>query len=237
MQDYLTDEELDSMFDEEVIYNDEPPPQAVERALAMRAPEPVAVPLYPLQMARPAPAQDPDQGLLRRTYGGVPGWAWGLMGLSVLGGGYMYYRSRNLQANGEAGSGGSEPETPALGDVVPMAANALGSGQGWSPSRSGFASALERYFGKKGMGAHVKVWVDADDAKKAGMKFVSPLLNIEVKTGGIKLDEALQKVCRREGLNAIQHQDGSIGLYPHTGKRGKAWEEYIDALRDDGQQV
>ena len=62
-------------------------------------------------------------------------------------------------------------------------------------------------------------------------------MNVEVKGGAVKADAALQRFARREGLNPVQHEDGSIGFYPHTGKRGKEWEEYIDALRDEGQKV
>jgi peptidyl-tRNA hydrolase len=51
------------------------------------------------------------------------------------------------------------------------------------------------------------------------------------------VDQAFTRFCRREGLNPSQHADGSIGLYPHSTKRGKEWEEYVDALRDEGQKV
>jgi hypothetical protein len=234
MSEFLTDQEIDSMFDEEApFYDDEPPPLTDRRPAQMQAAAPEPIPLYPLQLVQPAAAQTEPRGLLLRRYGGVPGWAWGLIGAGLLGSGYMFYRSRSLQPNGE---GGSEPPAPGLGDVVPLTNTGTSDG-GWRPSRSSFAIALERYYAKKGMSSHVKVWVDADDAKKSGMKFVSPLVNVQVKSGGLKADDALQKFCRREGLNAVQHEDGSIGLYPHTGKRGKAWEDYIDALRDDGQQV
>lgn len=109
---------------------------------------------------------------------------------------------------------------------------------GWSPSRSGFGSQLQRFFDKAGKSASVVVWHDAEDAQRKGkMKFVSPLINVQVKDKSVTADAALQKFCRREGLNPVAHDDGSIGLYPHTGKRGKAWEDYVDALRDDGQQV
>jgi hypothetical protein len=114
-----------------------------------------------------------------------------------------------------------------------------GSNGGWEPSRSRFAELLERYYQRQGHAQHAKVWHDAEDAKSKGkLKFVSPLVNVEVKDSKmVKVDPALTRFCRREGLNPVAHSDGSIGLYPHNSKRGKAWEEYIDALRDDGQKV
>jgi hypothetical protein len=66
---------------------------------------------------------------------------------------------------------------------------------------------------------------------------VSPLINIKCE-GTYKPDKDLVRLCKREGLNPIVHEDGSIGLYPATsGKRAAEWEKYIDLLRDDGQRV
>jgi hypothetical protein len=47
----------------------------------------------------------------------------------------------------------------------------------------------------------------------------------------------LDKFAKREGLTAVEHEGGVVGFYPGGGKKGKAWEEYIDDLRDAGQKV
>lgn len=245
MQNDLTDEEIDAMF--ESSYDDGgplAPPSAPSTALAPAPVQPEPVPLYSLDvlqsMGSPQSGEDAQRGVLMRKYAGVPGWAWGLLGIGVVGSGYMFYASRKKSSSSD--DSGDEAPKPNLGDVLSRAFTANGgedsSRGGWQPSRSSFAESLERYFAKKGMSEHVTVWVDADDAKqKGGLKFVSPLVNVQVKSGGVKVDEALRRHCRREGLNPVQHQDGSIGLYPHSSKRGKEWEEYIDALRDEGQSV
>lgn len=244
MDNFLTDEELDQMFDEP----QEPvrqQPQAPQAPLALPPPEPV--PLYSLQLAQAqqqapqqqAPQPNGQEGLLMKKLGPLPVWAWSLIGLGVGGTGFFAYRS--MTKNPSSSGGDDESSSPKLGDIVSKtlaAATSTDSGSGWEPSRSRFAEQLERYYQRKGQNQHVKVWVDADEAKKdGGLKFVSPLVNIQVKHGTVKLDQALTRFCRREGLNPQQHPDGSIGLYPHSSKRGKEWEEYIDALRDDGQQT
>lgn len=241
--DFFSEEELDEMFDEQQ-QGMPPMPQQAPGASLM----PIeSVPLYSLQLAeagqQPAAPQSPaeSQGLLLKKLGPLPVWAWGLIGLGVGGGGYMLYRG--LKPN--PGSGSSEDDEggsglPMLGQILSKATLGDGgaSGDGWEPSRSRFAEQLERYFQRKGQSQHIKVWHDAEDAKKeGGLKFVSPLINIQVKQGAVKVDQALTRFCRREGLNPTTHPDGSIGLYPHASKRGKEWEEYIDALRDDGQEI
>ena len=73
-----------------------------------------------------------------------------------------------------------------------------------------------------------------DDAAKK-LKQVSPLITFKVE-GAYKIDGELTKLCKREGLQAIAHDDGSVGLYPaSSGKRGKEWETYVDELRDAGE--
>lgn len=237
--DFLTDEEIDSMFDAE------PDQAAPLQPPPAEAPPPV--PLYPLAMAQAAPPAAPNgqpngqpavqEGLITRKVGPLPAWAWLLIGGGVVGTGYFYMRGKKKSSG--------EDESPGIGDVV---SNVFGGGSrdegsrssgGWAPSRSAFASKLEGYFTKKGMNGQVTVWHDAEDAQQKGkMAPVSPLLNVQVlKNSAVKVDQALQRFCRREGLNPVAHADGNIGLYPHTGKRGREWEEYIDALRDEGQKV
>lgn len=229
--DFLTDNEIDSMFDE--------PTQQPQEETAI-VPEPPPVPLYPLAMAgAPNGAAGPQAGgalgFVRQQWGPLPAWAWLLLGGSVAGAGYFFLKSRKPTANG---SSDEESSRPSIGEIVANSAVPTVSGR-WEPSRSRFAEQLERYFQKKGLNDQVTVWHDADEAKSKGkMAFVSPLINIEIKKGGAaKLDTALTRFCRREGLDPKQHQDGNIGLYPHSTKRGKEWESYIDALRDEGQSV
>jgi hypothetical protein len=80
----------------------------------------------------------------------------------------------------------------------------------------------------------VTVYTDADEAK-AKLKTVSPLITLKCAVRMPITD--LDKMCRREGLMCVEHEEGVVGLYPTTSKRGKQWEQYIDALRDDGQTV
>lgn len=239
--DFLTDNEIDSMFDE--------PEVNPSKAVAI-APMPPPVPLYPLTLAQApgAPAAANGQpangqqtgviGFVRKKWGPLPGWAWLLLGGGVAGTGYFFLQSRKAKPN-DGGDDG-ESSRPKIGDVLTNKMDLpRESSGGWSPSRSSFAESLEQYYKKKGMSDQATVWHDADDAKKKGkMAFVSPLINVEAKKGGaVKVDAALTRFCRREGLNPVAHQDGNIGLYPHSSKRGKEWEEYIDALRDEGQTV
>lgn len=250
MNDFLTDEELDRMM--------EAGPQQAQGApivpVADYPPEPV--PLYSLQLAQAQmnapnangahPQHQPigqvqgNEGLFLKKVGPLPVWGWGLIALGVTGTGYFAYKASKAKSKPKANGDDSGESAPKIGEILSKAlsANADGGGSSWSPSRSGFTDRLNNYFQKKGQSAHVKVWHDAEDAKeKGGLKFVSPLINIQVKHGSVKLDQALTRFCRREGLNPQQHPDGSIGLYPHSSKRGKEWEEYVDALRDDGQTI
>lgn len=219
---YLSDEDIDGMF--------EPYQEGVGSSSAIASVQQSAAPLpfYPLAQV---PGSAPGiMDLATRKMGPLPMWAWVLIGGGVAGAGYLYYR------HGRKDGDDASP-TPNVGDVVAVDDDEGGSG--WRPSRSAVAKQLEQYFSRKGQSSNVTVWTDADEAKTKGrLVAVSPLVNIQVKGGSIKVDTALQRFCRREGLNPTAHKDGSIGLYPHGGsKRGGAWEEYVDDLRDDGQKV
>jgi hypothetical protein len=247
MNDFLSDEELDAMIEGDN--------QGQAQMVPMPPPQmPEPVPLYSLALAsagNPVPQQAPvpngqqpngNEGILNKQVGPLPAWAWGLIGLGVAGTGYFAYRSTKKVSENSGGDGDSKNDSPSIGQVVTRALTAgtnTDSFSGWQPSRSRFAEQLERYYQRKGQSQFAKVWVDAEDAKDKGkLKFVSPLVNIEVKDPKVvKVDQGLTRFCRREGLDPKPHPDGSIGLYPHSSKRGKEWEEYIDALRDDGQQV
>lgn len=226
-----------------------------EQQAAMMLAPPPPVPLYdPAQvpvlgypgMGTNGGAAEPTEpgimGFLKRRWGPLPTWAWLLVGGGVAGGGYWYWK-KSQGAPTKNGSGGDEDEPPKIGQRMPVLSNGDGdheeAGGGWAPSRSSFAAKLQGYFDKKGLAPHVVVWHDAEDARDKGkMRVLSPLVNVQVKDAKtVKVDTALQRWARREGLDPRTHQDGSIGFYPHTGKRGKAWESYIDDLRDDGQSV
>ena len=232
MDNYWNDDQND-MFEDNFTEPTPPPP-------------PKPVPLYPLSLAG-APVPQPNGvapngapqggliGLATKQMGPLPLWAWALIAGGVGGTGYYFFKSKDGSDDSDSSSPG-----PSMGDVLKNAFTSSdgGSGSGWSPSRSTFADQLQRYFAKKGHGEHVTVWHDAEDAKKhGGLAHVSPLVNVQVKGGAVKVDTALTRFARREGLNPVQHEDGSIGLYPHTTKRGKEWEQYIDALRDEGQSI
>lgn len=242
MNHMMSDEELDALFSEHEQTHQQQPQQQPARVAEEHPPQPQQpqIPIYPLSLAG-QPQQNPNgQGggepLIKRKFGGVPVWAWGIIAAGVGGTGYFFYQSRKQtkqSASSEASSGGSEPVEA---NPAPQLPESTSSGK-WSPSRSKIAEQLNRYFQRKGASDKVVVWHDADEAKERGkLKHVSPLVNIQVK-GDFKVDKDFERYCRREGLNPVQHQDKSIGLYPTESKRGKEWERYIDALRDDGQKV
>jgi hypothetical protein len=256
--DFYSDEEIDSLFsDQEQRYQvaqrqidaNEAAANGAALAPVQDYPAPPAelppVPLFPLAMASApngAPAAPAQQngivGFVTKPVGPLPVWAWTL--LAGAGGAAFYFATKKApEKNSSEGSEDSKPSGVMANLMAAVAGTPSSSGgSSWRPSRSEFAASLERFFQRKGKGQHVKVWVDADDAQGQGkMKTVSPLVNVQVHGGAVKVDQALQRFARREGLNPVQHSDGSIGLYPHSSKRGKEWEGYIDALRDEGQRV
>jgi hypothetical protein len=224
----MTDDDIEAMYTD-AGYDGEP----VEPTAIQPAPQqPVHVPLYPLALAQQGLATTDGAGFLQQKMGPLPVWAWGLIGLSVAGGGgYLYWRSRQSEANPEGDDEGSKSNGHTEHRET--------SNGGWAPSRSAFVATLQKYVGRKGLTERVTVWTDADEAKKKGrMGFVSPLVNMQPGKGvKLKVDAELEKLSRREGLNPIAHDDGSVGFYPTDSKRGRQWEEYVDALRDEGQTV
>lgn len=228
MSDFLSDEEIDEMYDDAGISGPQPvqyaPVPAPMQVPVHHAPPAPVYPVYPISGMGQAPAAADSGNLLTRQVGPLPVWGWGLIAAGVGVGGYFWWQNKGkaVSANAEGSS---------------LAAPALGSGddEKWSPSRSKFGDQLKRYFTRKGMGDRCTVYTDADEAKKK-LKHVSPLITIKIE-GQYKVDKDLEKLCRREGLNPTAHEDGSVGLYPIESKRGKEWEEYIDALRDEGQSV
>jgi len=171
---------------------------------------------YPLAQTPP-----PAEPLLTRRVAGVPVWGWGAGAVVV--GGIAYYfltKEKSVAKNtGDAVGGEDLPALPA----------------GWSPSRGKFCDRLKPQLTKLGIGQSTTVYSDADDAKKK-LKQVSPLVTLQCKGVKVPIRE-LDKIAKREGLTAVEHEQGVVGFYPGGGKKGKEWEEYIDALREAGQEV
>lgn len=175
---------------------------------------------YPLAQVPP-----PAEPLLSRRLAGVPVWGWGV-GLAGAAGIAFYLLSQKKVTKNPS----DENESPALGsgDEEPRRG-------GFQASRSEFAGKLRGCLQKNGIEAQTTIYPDADDAKKK-LKQVSPLVTIQVKGAKVPL-KALDTFAKRDGLTAIEHDAGVVGFYPGGGKKGKAWEEYVDALRDEGQSV
>lgn len=185
-------------------------------------PMPVSTPMYPLAQVPTTP--EPAAPLLQRRLAGIPVWGWGLaaggLGLAY----YLLSGSKKVEANPSSGESG-------VGDTSESSESSA-----WRPSRSAFGDRLRLNLQKNGIAEKTVVYTDADEARKR-LKQVSPLVTIQCK-GVAKIPvKELDKFARREGLTAVEHDSGIVGFYPGGGKKGKAWEEYIDALRDEGQEV
>lgn len=183
------------------------------------------VQLFPLSLAQPLPlsqvAPEPEPPILQRRVAGLPVWGWGL---GVVGAGvayWLYSKSQSVTPNTGAGEDlGGDDSPPA---------------EGWKTSRTSFCQKLRPFLQKNGIMDKTTIYDDADEAAKK-LKQVSPLVTIQCKAAKVPLKE-LDKFARREGLTATAHDNGVVGFYPAGGKKGKAWEEYIDALREEGQKV
>ncbi len=185
--------------------------------------QPPPVPLYDISLAQ-APEQ-PAESLFVRRVAGLPVWGWGLIGTAALGAGWYLFRQNKVESN---------PEPERRESPRPLATHS----EAWSPSRSRFGDALKGWMVKRSIPLRdVTVYIDADDAKRH-VKPVSPLVTMKC-AASVKMPMAeLQKFCEVEGLCATDHGDGVIGFYPaESGDKGREWESYIDALRDDGQTV
>lgn len=226
-QDYVTDDEIDEMYGD-----GRHVPQTQQQAPA-QAPQAAAnmngLPVYPLALAQvpPAPAGD---NLLTRKIGPLPVWGWALTAIGTGIGGYFWWQSTKKVSKND----GDEEEAPRAA----LPEDTGGGGGSWGPSRGAFCEQLNKFFMRKGMADKVKIFDDADEAKASGkLKHLSPLINIKCDVA-YKPDREFLRLCKRDGLNPIVHEDASIGLYPAaSGKRAQEWEKYIDLLRDDGQKV
>lgn len=190
-----------------------------------QAPPSMQMQLYPLSMAQqpqqyPLAQVAPASPILSRRIAGLPVWGWGL---GAVGAGVAYYlftKNKVEKNTGESESTGSS-DLPALPP-------------GQRASRSGFCDRLGPFLQKNGIADKTTVYSDADEAAKK-LKQVSPLVTLHCKAK-VPIKE-LDKFAKREGLTAVEHEGGVVGFYPGGGKKGKAWEEYIDDLRDAGQKV
>lgn len=174
---------------------------------------------------------DDDDNILTKKYGGVPVWGWALAAAAVGGVGFVVYH-KVLKKN-EPGPLTSNDGEESDEDE---ASSSRSRSSGWSPSRSSFGEQLEKLFKDHGIRG-VRVYIDADEAAKS-IKTPSPLITMRVpKTANLITHHAFIKACEEEGLRPVETAEGIVGLYPNKGKRGKAWEQYIDDLRDEGQQT
>lgn len=199
--------------------------------------------LYPMDMAgQPyGLAQTPVQPepLLARRIVGVPVWGWGLgLGGAALAY-YLWQQQQKVTRNpgggvgsprgddDDSGSGGVQTSRTTLGGKIRMCLQ-----------KNGVTSKIVDGSGKTIAGSDADkttIYTDADEAKKK-LKQVSPLVTIQCKGVRPPMKE-LDKLARRDGLSAIEHDSGVVGFYPGGGKKGKEWERYVDALRDEGQTV
>ena len=222
-QDYVTDDEIDEVYGE--------PQTQVAPPLPQPAGSLNGLPVYPIALAQVPPAPSGDSFLTRKI-GPLPVWGWALAAIGTGVTGYFLWQQsqqKTVSKNDGEDDGESRAELP----------EDTGAGrEAWGPSRGAFCGQLNKHFTRKGMAGKVDIFDDADKAKASGkFKSVSPLINIKCEAS-YKPDKDLVRLCKREGLNPIVHEGGSIGLYPATsGKRAAEWEKYIDLLRDDGQKV
>jgi hypothetical protein len=176
----------------------------------------------------PGMGTTPDEPFYQRKVGGLPVWMWGLI---VAGGGTVaYFTMREKKDEKDSSAKASVKSGPKRLEANKSSESR--SSDGWSPSRGRFVDTLNKKFS----GKFEKVYVDADEAK-ASFKTVSPLINVKAKAG-YQIDKAFESFCKADGLHPVMHDDNEIGLYPADGTaRGREWEDYVNALRDDGQTV
>ncbi len=189
--------------------------------------DPQQMQLYPLTLAQQYPLAQvpaPTEPLLTRRVAGLPVWSWGVGVVGAAAAAYYYYTTTQKKVT-------PNTSTPALGSGD----DDVSSSGGFRTSRGEFAGKLKSVLQKNGIAAQTTIYDDADAAKKK-LKQVSPLVTMQCKGARVPLKE-LDRFAKREGLTAVEHDAGVVGFYPGVGKKGKAWEQYIDDLRNDGQEV
>lgn len=190
---------------------------------------------------------DEDESILTKKVAGLPVWGWATIAAGVAGVWLVY---KQTQPGGVLAKNDADPdaEPDDDDDAEPVQAN-----KEWSPSRSRFGAQIDAFLKQNGIKG-VKVYIDADDAVKAGVKTPSPLITMRTnKAAALHTNPQLIAMCEAEGLKPIETADNIVGLYPskgvaHSGKgakkvkrngrdRGEMQENYINDLRDEGQQV
>jgi hypothetical protein len=235
-ENYTDDELIDQMFGGSAA-NDGMLPDMTQQRYVPAAPqrgggEMIQLPpVPPLQMIPLGQSTAPaSENILTKKVLGLPLWAVGLLGIAGGGGAWWYFtKKKDVKAN----DGGEDDESNGHGTNGSGSLPEVGD---WSPSRGAIGDKLQKHFDRKGIKG-VKVWTDAEEAKKGRVKHISPLVTVCCASTKLTVDKDIQKICSRDGLMATAHEDGSIGCYPAGGKRGKAWEQYIDILREDGQSI
>ena len=188
----------------------------------------------------PAMGTEEDESLLTKKVGGLPVWGWAVAGLVVVGGGFAAYKYF-VQKSDQSTPSTSEPSDESGEDLQENES----SSSEWTCSRSGFGREIDKFF-KLNRIRGVKVYIDADEAAKT-IKCPSPLITMRVpKSTALQSNPSLAlhnnpafvALCANEGLKPIETADGILGLYPDgVSERGRLWENYTDALREDGQGV
>lgn len=220
--------------------NNAPVPYGYQPAF-QQGPYPYPAGSYPMDITHPNTAvapwvnaypengvgEDEDENLLTKKIAGLPVWGWGAI-VAVVGiGGYVVYTQMQpggMLAKNEEPEGDEDEGKP----VRP-------NGQ-WAPSRSGFGAEIDSFLKQNGIKG-VKVMTDADDAAKL-VKTPSPIITLRTnRSAPLHTNPQFIALCEEDGLKPIETADNVVGLYPSKGKRGKAWEKYVDDLRDEGQQI
>ena len=233
--DSVTDDEIDEMYGDGRHTPQQAQPQAVQQPVPPQGMQPMGsingLPVYSLALAQVPSTTIVGENILTRRLGPLPVWGWALTAIGTGIGGYFLWQSQKKVSKND----GDEDSEPVR--ALPESTEGGGGRGSWGPSRGTFAEQLNKHFMRKGMAEKTKIFDDADEAKASGkLKHISPLINIKCEVG-YKPDKEMERLCKREGLSPIVHEDGTIGLYPASSKRGREWEKYIDLLRDDGQTV
>jgi len=232
--------------------NNAPPPFGYQPAFP-QGPYPYPAGSYPIDISNPntvpvmwAPyhgqgvgVEDEDENILTKKIAGLPVWGWGAIAAVVGGGIFLYTQTK---PGGMLAKNDAEPDEDDSDDDDEIESNR----GGWSPSRSRFGKQIDAFLKQHGILRGVRVYIDSGDAVKAGIKTPSPLITLRTqKSHSLHTDAGFVALCNEEGLNPIETSDNIVGLYPYKSTkklkrgeqdRGKAYEGYIDDLRDEGQE-
>jgi len=219
---------------------------AVYQPAFHQGPYPYPAGTYPMDIVSPntnpmpwaGPYHDPsmsgdddEENILLKKYGGLPVWGWALAAAAVGGVGFVVYQKvlKKKEPGPITENDASDSDGDGDDNISPNRS------EGWSPSRSRFGKQIEQFLKDQKIRG-VKIYIDADEAAKS-IKRPSPLINLRApKTSGLMGNHSFITMCNAEGLHPVESEDGVIGLCPNKSKRGKAYEQYVHDLRDDGQE-